>query len=108
MPGQNPGDVFHDAAAGDVGHALDLEIAQKVEDGFDIDPGGGQELLAEGPLQALGDDRIEGELHPFEEDLAGEGISVGVKPLEAIPISLVADGDRRAVDDLCCCPPRRR
>ena len=45
---QAAGDVFIEAAAGDVGDALDIHLFQHFQHGLDVDFGGGQQGLAQG------------------------------------------------------------
>ena len=99
VPGQDARDVLQDAAAGDVGHPLDLEVAQQVEDRLDVDAGRRQQLFAQGALQSLGNG-IEGELQVLEKDLAGQRVAVGMQAAGGDADQPVAAGDGRAVDDL--------
>jgi hypothetical protein len=46
--GEYSGDVFKEAATGNVGYAVDVKIPQQVENRFDIDSCGGKELFCNG------------------------------------------------------------
>ncbi len=73
---QAPGQIFVEAAAGDVADALHRHGVQAGQHRLDIDAGGGQQGLAQGGAQLVGVDAQVRVLHV--EDLAHQGVAVGV------------------------------
>ena len=45
---EHPGDVFQQSAAGDMGDAVDGEVAQQIQHGLDVDSGRGEEFVGNG------------------------------------------------------------
>src|SRR5208337_4160891 len=49
--GKNPLDIVVETTPGDVSHSMDPILAQKMQNGFDIDVGGFEKFLCDGPVQ---------------------------------------------------------
>jgi len=49
--GKNPLDIVVETTPGDVSHSMDPILAQKMQNGFDIDVGGFEKFLANGSVQ---------------------------------------------------------
>src|SRR5829696_3775688 len=69
--------VVRDAAARDVGHAVQRGVAEQGPQRLEIGEMGLEELLAHGPLPVPGRLVADAEAGLLEDDLAGEGVAVG-------------------------------
>jgi len=82
-----------------MGHALEFELLQGVQDWLNVDPGGPEQLFTDGAAQFL--DMIGGvQLGLGKEDAPDQGVAVAVQAAEARPMStspaLIADPSMRS------------
>ena len=97
--GDDAGEVLRDAAAGDVGHAADDFCAGELFDDGEVAAVGAHEGGA-GLVLELVDVLLGAVFGDFEEELAGEGVAVGVEAVGGQADEDVADLDGVAGDDL--------
>src|SRR5258708_24391788 len=88
--GENAGEVLRDAAAGDVGHAVDDLCAGELLDDGEVAAMGAHEGCA-GLVLELVDVLLGAVLCDFEEELAGERVAVGVEAVGGEADEDVAD-----------------
>ncbi len=97
--GNDAGKVLRDAAAGDVGHAVDYFCAGELFDYGEVAAVGAHEGGA-GLVLELVDVLLGAVLCDFEEELAGQGVAVGVEAVGGQADEDVAYFDGVAGDDL--------
>ena len=96
-PGQDAVDVVVETAARDMDHALDLEVAQQVERGPDVNAGGGEQGLGHG-LAGMGHGIVRLKARGCQ-DLADQRIAVGMGAGRFDADNHVMGADARPVDD---------